>query len=219
MNKKILIGVGVIIICAFAITCFLGGDGIFSPKTSFSTKFLDGEIQGNAFQEPDLGRYRFQDFQIEFTDYSNSIYYYFNVQKNISFLIDYYKWLGVKKISDYEYNGINWTVYYFDAKANSKSINGTSKINGYCCVASRDGIDYLISVSSDKIPSNNSTDSELFKNYVKPLIESLTLKKTQNVPYLYEWWGFKEEEFNMMVNNAKENGFDSIFNWFFLRGD
>ncbi|MCL2156634.1 MAG: hypothetical protein FWH54_01280 [Methanobrevibacter sp.] len=211
MDKKIFIGVGIVAICAVLLVCFLGGDGIFHSKTSFKTKFMDGEIQGNAFKEPDLISDILQDYRVDYSDHSNNVFYTFGVVKNASFSYKTWEWFGAKKIHSYEVNGITWTIYYQDSKTISKYHNATTKLGGYLCVAYKDGIYYEIGISSDKIPSNSSIDSELFKNYAKPLIESVTLKNASKAPYLYQWWGYSEGDFNMLVNDVNNNGFDYVY--------
>jgi hypothetical protein len=216
MNNITLLALIIVIatVSIFGVSIF--NLGVFEETTPFKTKFIDGVIQGQAIEHPNSGTYEVQNYSTYYLDYSNGIIYYFEImkllnQKHSLFFENYDKWMGSKKVSDYEYNGTRWEVYYWDTKSNSKFYNETTNFSGYFITADKDGNSYNIVVESDMISSNDSIDSELFQNYVKPLIESLNFKKISNVPSAHHYWGLTEEEFDNMIDFGNNEGFDSFY--------
>lgn len=125
---------------------------------------------------------------------------------------------GVKKIDIKEYNGNKWEIYYLDADSayNISKTNAEFTLNqsGYLCVASGENGYYGITISSNNknASSDNSLNSELFKNYVEPLLKSLTLKDPKNPPKEYQFLNMTKKEYDLTKKYIKENGWDTVIN-------
>jgi len=217
MNKKILLAIiAIVAVIAIGVSAF--SLGVFGQTTEVNTKFLSGTIQGEAIKNNT--NVSIPGWVTNYNDTENGIEYSFMMLDTFNFtkgLIVH--GAGVKKIATEEYNNIKWDIYYLDANiANNKSkssFNSSDDLNasGYFCFASGKNGDYgILVMGSENISSDSSLNSDLFKNYIEPLLKSTTLKDPKNPPKEYQFAYMTKEEYDFINKYIKENGWDSFIN-------
>ena len=191
MNKKffalmtILIGMVSILVGLYSV-------GVFSVETDFDTEFMSGTIHGEAFLNTNHPRY--SPWWVNYEDKSNNINYTFLVLKNGTFLKDVFKFSGFQKIGSQKNNGVKWNIYYLKSKRSSHVPNNeNSSISesqifyyNYLCTARKNGTDYFIFVYSSKIKGSDSNNSDLYSNYLNPLLKTVKVKKVDDPPTFQE---------------------------------
>jgi len=209
MDKKILL----IIIAVIAVVAIGVGAislAIFGQTTEVDTKFLSGTIKGGAVENNT--NITLPGWEVNYDDTMNGIRYEFLMTSTLNFTKDMFiNALGAKKIATEEYNGVKWEIYYLDSDAYKKLFNNrTMNQSGYICFASGKNGDYGVSIGSENVNSDNSLNSDLFKNYVEPLLKSITLKDPDNAPKEHQFMNMTNEEFNYFKNYVKSNGWDGL---------
>jgi hypothetical protein len=208
MDKKILgIIIAVVAIIVVAVAGIIVID-FLTPKADFENNFMKGKIYGIHYIE-DNNTYK-PDFEDGYKDPENGITYYFLAVKNSTFIVDMFTHFGMSKISSKDYNGNTWDIYYLDLK-NAPGYFGSLSIGtGYFLKTNKNGVDYIVAVTSYKTKTDNTLDSELFTGYVDPLVSSLTLKDVPNAPEIYKLLGMSKSQFNTVVKYVETNGWDSV---------
>ncbi|RBQ23516.1 hypothetical protein ALNOE001_08680 [Candidatus Methanobinarius endosymbioticus] len=122
--------------------------------------------------------------------------------------------MGAEKITTKEYNGVNWEIYYlksgnFNLNYNIDPVTPQFQ-SGYFCFASGKNGDYVIGIKSGLLIQNNSVDSELFKDYVEPFLNNITLKDPENNLKEYQIINSTKESYNYLKNFVKNNGWEEI---------
>lgn len=213
MNKKILVYVAIICIVLAIVVAF--ALGVSNQKTQIDNKFLTTTIHGVAI-ENNSGN-SLSDWIINYHDSENEIYYGFIMADSLNFsknaLINV---LGAEKVIAREYNGVDWEIYYLDSEFGYFDYRLFPSLSipqfGYMCFASGKNGDYFITVTSGAVHSNSSTDSDLFENYLEPLLNNTTLKDPQNPPKEYQTLNVTKEEYDTVTNYVKQNGWEALKN-------
>ena len=191
MNKKFF-ALMTILIAMVAILVGLYESGVFSPKTDFDTKFISGTIYGDAVINKNHSKHG--PWWTNYIDRSNNITYSFLILKNGSFLMDVFLFSGFQKVESKSYNNITWEIYFLKTLRTSKiPTNENSTISespiiyyNYVCTANQNGADYFIFLFSPKVTGSELLTSDLFKNYVDPLLQSIQLKNVEYPPTFQE---------------------------------
>ncbi|MDR2967243.1 MAG: hypothetical protein LBU74_04785 [Methanobacteriaceae archaeon] len=205
MDKKILAIIIVVVAILAIVTSVLVLD-VFTPKADFENKFMTGTLYGLYYIEENATNTT--GWEDAYIDSTNNITYDFLAIKNSTFLIDMLKHFGMKKISSENYNGQNWDIYFLNF--NDMPDLFKSYDSGYLLVTTKNDVDYIVMVSSFKVTSDTSLDSELFTSYINPLMKTITLKNAYNAPEIYKFMDISKEEFNTMVKYIDANGWDIL---------
>lgn len=198
MNNKLLIGI-------IAIIAILGVSLValatYSPTTEFDTGFMKGEMAGTVDQS---GNSSLGKGMVEYNDTDNGIRYLFGVYKNLNFTLEMGENIGLKKISTQTYNDVKWDIYYAGPEFGVAIDNNT--YSGYLCIGHGKDAIYYAEISSYNVKPDETLNSELFEDYVKPLLESLTLTDPQDPPEEYEFYNMSESDFETMESFVEANG-------------
>jgi len=191
MNKRFFALI-TILIAMVAILVGIYTTGALSPKTDFDTKFMSGTIYGDAVLNKNHNRHC--EWWVNYEDTTNKISYSFLILKDGTFLMDVFKFSGFQQMESKTYNNIEWDIYFLKtAKTSNFHNNENSTIfespifyYNYVCTTSQNGTDYFIFLYSNKVTGSESLNSDLFSNYVDPLIESINLKNVDYPPTFQE---------------------------------
>jgi hypothetical protein len=63
----------------------------------------------------------------------------------------------------------------------------------------------MIVINSETLEADNTMNSDLFKNFASPLLESIVLKDPQGVPEEYEFFNISKEDYNQVYDYIKNN--------------
>jgi hypothetical protein len=214
MDKKMIIAIIVGLLLIISVAAF--SLGAFGQTTEVDNTFIKGTISGVAVEEESsLGI--LPDWAVFYADNNNAIGYDFAMFDSLEFMKgSLINVGGLEKVATEEYNGVKWDIYYLDLdlldNASDDIISSFFDSSGYVCFASGKNGDYIILVNSPTVSSDNSTDSDLFKNYLEPLLKSITLKDPQNAPKEYELLNTTKEDYDLILNYIRDNGWEAIAN-------
>ena len=62
----------------------------------------------------------------------------------------------------------------------------------------------MIIDSKSKVNATLNTYGESYTDFVEPLLKSITLKKSKNVPKIYEEFGLTEDQFDQQMDLIKQ---------------
>ena len=103
-------------------------------------------------------------------------------------------------------NGNDWNIYFAEAVQGNDTQNANGAMRIIICQSQAEKQGYLIYVIIDSKSKVNGTNiyGEAYTDYIEPLLESVTLKESSNVPKIYEEFGLTESEFNQQMDLIKE---------------
>lgn len=179
------------IVIILFISVVLGTAAVTAVETTdFATDFMDGCFVGNVELRNDS-----QNNLGSFVDSENGITYNLSTVDDTNPLIDIYKSQGIDGPNKVTLNGNDWNIYFSDAVPEDSS-KKSDIMNIIICQSQDVKQGYLIYViidsKSDYIQPSMSTSSEAYTHFVKPLLESVTLKESNNVPKINEELGLTE---------------------------
>lgn len=227
-DKKTVMIIGGII--AMGIVIFAAVMFFENYTTDFDSYFISGSIPGVA-EEQDLSQFPILGniSMISYKDSSNYIVYDAYAFKGANFYSKLIKISGFSSLGTKNYNGVDWEVYSTSKIENNSVISNLSSElakynivscdNGYIFVCSQNNITYLADVSINATNASNTTydfNSDLYKNYAEPYMNSMELKNANNVTSLADTWNISDEQYNLIVqyiNNLDENN-SSAYNLF-----
>lgn len=164
-----------------------------TETTKFKTDFMEGSFVGDVDLEYDE-----QGKTASYVDDENGITYNISTVDDTDSLMKIYGSQGVTNPTKVTLNGNDWKVYFAEAvpdTSNKKSdmmniiiCQSQGKKQGYLIYA-------IIDSDSDNIDPEMGMNSETYLKFVEPLLKSITLKKTSDVPKINEEFGLSEEEF------------------------
>ena len=208
MENKNLIIIGVLIaIIAILGIVFATGDLNNNKKvgTPFETDFMSGAFVGNVEKvntnESYIGSFR---------DNEHSITYNLTTMDNSSALMEIYKAQGVKGPDHRTYNGNDWNIYFGEAMPN---INNTTNINAsksmgiIICESQKESQGYVLYVIFEDLSKVNftlNTFGDSYVHYIEPLLKTLNLKKSDNVPTVHSQFGLTKVQFNQQIQLIRQ---------------
>lgn len=196
----IIIAVAVIIIAVLGIvfaTGMLNGDSTNKDveTTPFETEFMDGSFVGKVKVVDDKEK-----FMHSYKDKKNKITYNISTVDDSDALMDIYYLQGVMNPEQRTINGNEWNIYFTQAvPGNGSDANEDDTMNIIICQSQAKKQGYLIYVIIDadsKINATLNTYGQSYTDFVEPLLESITLKESKNVPKIYEEFGLTEDQFS-----------------------
>lgn len=205
-NKNlIIIAVAIVAIVAIAGVIFatgmLNGNNNNQETTPFKTDFMEGSFVGNVSLVNGT-----EEFMHSYEDPMHHITYNISTVDNSSELMEIYGIQGIANPEERTFNGNDWNIYFTQAMPENDT-NKSHVMNIVICESQGEKQGYLIYVifdgSSDIDPTNNIFGHG-YIDYIEPMLKSITLKESNNVPKINEEYGLSEEEFAEQIDLIRQ---------------
>lgn len=209
-NKNIII-IAVAIIAIVAIVGVIFATGIFNndnstnnaETTPFDTEFMKGSFSGKVKLVDDKEK-----FMHSYKDKENKITYNISTVDDSDALMDIYYLQGVTNPEQRTINGNEWNIYFTQAvPGDSAEANESETMNIVICQSQGEKQGYLIYMIIDadsKVNATLNTYGQSYTDFVEPLLKSITLKESKNVPKIYEEFGLTEDQFNEQMELVQQ---------------
>ena len=204
MERKNIIIIAVLIVIVAVLgfvlaTGMLGQQNTDKTTTPFKTEFMEGEFAGKVKLVNDDEK-----FMKSYQDKKHHITYNISTVDNSTALMEIYEIQGVTNPEERSFNGNEWNIFFTQAvPGNGSSQNENETMNIVICQSQGEKQGYLIYVIFDAKSDVNSTGNvygESYTEYIEPLLNSLTLKESKNVPAINEEFGLTEDEFAQQMD-------------------
>lgn len=164
-----------------------------AQTTDFKTDFMEGRFVGDVdFKSVDMGKMG------SYVDEENGITYNISTVDDTESLMKIYEVQGVTDPTEVTLNGNDWNVYFTDAMPDGSN-KKEDTMNIIICQSQGEKQGYIIYVivdsDSDNIDPALDETNGVYLKFVKPLLKSITLKESSNVPKINEEFGLSEDEF------------------------
>ena len=200
-----MIAVAVIAVIAVGVifaTGILNGDN--SVTTPFKTEFMEGTFAGNVTLANGT-----QKFMHSYEDKQHDVVYNISTVDNSSALMEIYELQGVTNPDVRNFNGNDWNIYFTQA---APTLNNTSAVSNETmniiiaeCQKEKQGyLIYMIIGDKSDINTTLNTYGEGYIKYMEPLLKSITLKESKNVPAINEEFGLTKEQFNQQIDLIRQ---------------
>ncbi len=129
----------------------------------------------------------------------NKITYNISTVDDSDALMDIYYLQGVMNPEKRTYNGNDWNIYFTQAVEGNDSDSDADPMNIIICQSQGEKQGYLIYMIIDaksKVNATLNTYGQSYTEFVEPLLNSITLKESKNVPKIYEEFGLTEDQFD-----------------------
>ena len=194
----IIAAVGVI----FATGMLNSDDSKDVETTPFKTEFMEGSFVGKVKLVDDKEK-----FMHSYKDKKNKITYNISTVDDSDALMDIYYLQGVMNPEKRTINGNDWNIYFTQAVEGNGSDSDKDPMNIIICQSQGKKQGYLIYMIIDaksKVNATLNTYGESYTDFVEPLLKSITLKKSKNVPKIYEEFGLTKDQFDQQMDLIKE---------------
>ena len=209
METKNIIIIAAAIVAVIAIAGVVFTTGILNGDnnndfgtTPFETEFMEGSFVGKVKLVDDKEK-----FMHSYRDKENKITYNISTVDDSDALMDIYYLQGVMNPEQRTINGNDWNIYFTQAVA-SDDANSTDKpMNIIICQSQAEKQGYLIYMIIDadsKVNATLNTYGQSYTDFVEPLLNSITLKESKNVPKINEEFGLSEDEFAQQMDLIKQ---------------
>ena len=207
MEKKnmIIIGVVVVIIAILAVVFATGALNNNGPTTAFTTDFMTGSFTGNV-EKANTN----ESFVASYTDKEHNITYNLTTLDNSSALMEIYKFQGVKGPDHRSYNGVDWNIYFGEAMPvvnNTTNVSSNQSMGIIICQSQQQSQGYVIyAIFSDlnKVNFTLNTFGESYTGYIEPLLKTISLKQSSNVPSVSQEFGLSDDEFKQQIDLIRQ---------------
>ena len=195
MENKNLIIIAVAIVLIVVVVGVILTTGVLNKAddrttTSFSNSFMEGAFTGDVKLVKNAS-----DYMQSYEDSQHSITYNISTVDNSTALMDIYYVQGVTNPEHRSLNGNDWNIYFSQAIQGNDTNN---KLNIIICQSQGEKQGYLIYMIIDSKTDLNVSSNvfgEPYKSYVEPLLKSITLKESSNVPAINDQFGLSESDF------------------------
>lgn len=204
MEDKNIIIILAVIVVIIAIAGYAFATGMFNgtqnTQTSpLKTEFMEGNFVGDVKLVNDT-----QKFMHSYEDNQHHITYNISTVDNSSALMEIYELQGVTNPEERSFNGHEWNIYFTQAMpGNNTTQNANETMNIIICQSQGQKQGYLIyaifNASSD-VNATGQMFSPAYKEYIEPLLKSISLKESKNVPKINEEFGLTEDEFAQQMD-------------------
>lgn len=204
MENKNLIIIAIAIIAVIAIVGAIFVSGVFNGNndlgtTPFKTDFMEGAFAGNVSLADDKEK-----FMHSYVDKEHNITYNISTVDNSTALMDIYELQGLSNPEERSFNGNDWNIYFTQAiPGNDTTIKENNTMNLVICQSQGEKQGYLIYAIIDGKSDVNSTGKiygPAYKDYIQPLLESIILKESKNVPKISEELGLTDDQFAQQMD-------------------
>ena len=205
-NKNIIIiAVVVVIVAALAVvfaTGMLNNNAKNVETTPFETEFMQGSFVGKVKLVDDKEK-----FMHSYKDKENKITYNISTVDDSDAMMDIYYLQGVMNPEKRTFNGNEWNIYFTQAVEGNDSNSDADPMNIIICQSQGEKQGYLIYMIIDaksKVNATQNTYGQSYTDFVEPLLKSITLKESKNVPKIYEEFGLTKDQFNQQMDLVKQ---------------
>ncbi|MDO5811095.1 MAG: hypothetical protein Q4Q37_08370 [Methanobrevibacter sp.] len=207
-TKNILIIAVVVVIIAILGIVFATGmlngnnDNGNGETTPFKTEFMEGTFSGKVKLVDDKEK-----FMHSYRDKANKITYNISTVDDSEAMMDIYYLQGVMNPEKRTFNGNEWNIYFTQAVEGNDSNSDDDPMNIIICQSQQKKQGYLIYMIIDadsKVNATLNTYGESYTDFVEPLLNSITLKESKNVPKIYEEFGLTKDQFNEQMDLIQE---------------
>jgi len=204
METKNIIIIAVVVVIIAIIGVFATGmlnnnnDTNATETTPFETEFMDGSFSGKVKLVDDKEK-----FMHSYKDKKNKITYNISTVDDSDSLMDIYYLQGVMNPEKRNYNGNDWNIYFSQAVEGNDSNSDDDPMTIIICQSQGEKQGYLIYMIIDadsKVNATLNTYGEAYTDFVEPLLNSITLKESKNVPKIYEEFGLTKDQFNEQMD-------------------
>lgn len=207
MEKKnmIIIGVVVVIIAILAVVFATGALNNNGPTTAFTTDFMTGSFTGNV-EKANTN----ESFMASYTDKQHNITYNLTTLDNSSALMEIYRFQGVKGPDHRSYNGVDWNIYFGEAMPavnNTTNVSSNQSMGIIICQSQQQSQGYVIyAIFGDlnKVNFTLNTFGESYTGYIEPLLKTISLKQSSNVPSVSQEFGLSDDEFKQQIDLIRQ---------------
>ena len=206
MEKKnmIIIGVVVAVIAILGIVFATGALNKTGPQTPFDTEFMSGTFAGNVEKAASN-----ESFLVSYQDKQNNITYNLTTMDNSSALMEIYQFQGVQGPDHRTYNGNDWDIFFGEAMpvVNNTTAAGKGQAMGIViCECQKESQGYVIYSIFDvsKVNFTLNTFGDSYVKFIEPLLKSVTLKESKNVPKVHEQFGLSQSDFDKQINLIRQ---------------
>lgn len=194
-NKNIII-IAVAVIAIIAVVGVIFTTGIFNQTTGvttpFETEFMEGSFVGDVKLVNDDEK-----FMHSYEDKEHKVTYNISTVDNSSALMEIYELQGVSNPEERSFNGNDWNIYFTQAVSDNAS-DDDEPMTIIMCESQGEKQGYLVYMIIDADSDINvtlNTFGQSYTDYLEPLLKSITLKESKNVPAINEEFGLTEDEF------------------------
>jgi hypothetical protein len=203
MENKNMIIIAVAVIAIIAIVGVIFATGMLNGKsntqtTPFESEFMKGAFVGNVTLQNGTEK-----FMQSYHDEQHDITYNISTVDNSTALMEIYELQGVTNPDDRSFNGNEWKIYFTQAVPGNDTNNTNGTMNIVICQSQAEKQGYLIYAifgSDSDVNSTGNAFGQSYTDYVEPLLKSLTLKESKNVPAINEEFGLSEDEFAQQMD-------------------
>ena len=170
--------------------------------TPFKTEFMEGTFSGKVKLVDDKEK-----FMHSYKDKKNKITYNISTVDDSEAMMDIYYLQGVMNPEKRTFNGNEWNIYFTQAVEGNDSNSDDDPMNIIICQSQQKKQGYLIYMIIDadsKVNATLNTYGESYTDFVEPLLNSITLKESKNVPKIYEEFGLTKDQFNEQMDLIQE---------------
>ena len=208
MENKNIILIAVAIIAVLAIAGVIFATGILNPAkdtatTDFDTEFMKGTFVGKVKLVNDT-----ESFMHSYRDKEHRITYNISTVDNSSALMEIYEFQGLSNPEQRTYNDNDWNIYFTQAiPGNDSDANENNTMDIIICESQGKKQGYMVYMIIDADSDVNSTMNtfgQSYTDYLQPLLESITLKKSKNVPKINEEFGLTEDQFAEQIELIRQ---------------
>ena len=208
-SKNIIIIAVVVIIVAilgviFATGMLNGDDNKNTETTPFKTEFMEGSFVGKVKLVNDDEK-----FMHSYKDKKHKITYNISTVDDSDALMEIYEIQGVTNPEERSFNGNDWNIFFTQAVPGNDTDSAKDDDTMNIIIAQSQGkkqgyLIYMIVDGKSDVNSTMNTFGESYTDYMQPLLESITLKESKNVPKIYEEFGLTEDQFNQQMDLIHE---------------
>ena len=164
-----------------------------ADTTPFETEFMEGSFAGKVKLVDDKEK-----FMHSYEDKENKITYNISTVDDSDALMDIYYLQGVMNPETRTFNGNEWNNYFSQAVEGNDTNSDADPMNIIICQSQQKKQGYLIYMIIDadsKVNATLNTYGQSYTDFVEPLLKSITLKESKNVPKIYEEFGLTKDQF------------------------
>lgn len=203
MDDKYTIIILAAIVAVIAIAGYMFATGMLNNNgnaqtTPFKTEFMEGSFVGNVSLENDTEK-----FMHSYEDKNHHITYNISTVDNSSALMEIYQLQGVGNPEKRSFNGNDWNIYFTQAIPGNDTNQTDSTMNIVICESQGAKQGYLIYAIFDSASDVNASGkmfSPAYKEYIEPLLKTVSLKESSDVPLINEEFGLSEDEFAQQMD-------------------
>lgn len=203
MDRKNIIIIAVVAIAIIAVGAaiytslgsIIGNDGLGDLGTTpFKTEFMEGSFAGKNVKVVNDSEVYMRSYE----DKEHGITYNISTVDNSTALMDIYYVQGVRNPEHRNFNGNDWNIYFTEAVAGNNTNNTDDVMTIVICQSQKEKQGYFIYAIFDANSTVNTTINtygDSYTKFVEPLLKSITLKESSNVPTVSSQFGLTDDQF------------------------